>query len=67
MIRSDLVGIIACPSCKAKVAVDGAFLVCAGCGLRYPIVDDIPVMLVKEAVRSEGDHGKDPCDTRSQS
>ena len=46
-----LLEILACPSCKKKVTLAGEQLVCtnAKCGLKYPIRDGIPVMLVEEA------------------
>lgn len=51
MIDKELLQILACPSCKTKVRLQGEKLVCenARCGLRYPIRDGIPVMLVEEA------------------
>lgn len=46
-----LLEILACPDCKASLTVDDAAseLVCTGCGLAYPVRDDIPVLLVDEA------------------
>lgn len=46
-----LLEILACPLCKTEVKVtpDGSGLVCHSCRRRYPIVDDIPIMLVEEA------------------
>ncbi len=49
MIDPQLLEILACPLCKAKVALEGDRLVCVQCGRRYPIRDGIPVMLVEEA------------------
>lgn len=50
-ISKELLEILACPKCKGEVvltkAEDG--LTCASCKLLYPIVDDIPVMLIDEA------------------
>ena len=58
MIDARLLDILVCPACKAKVALEGDRLVCrnVSCGLRYPIRDDIPVMLIHEAEkpRTEG-------------
>ena len=50
-----LLEIIVCPDCHASLAVDevAAELVCTGCGLAYPVRDDIPVLLVDEARRPE--------------
>jgi uncharacterized protein len=42
-----LLEILACPACHAELRVDE--LVCTGCGLAYPVRDDIPVLLVDEA------------------
>lgn len=55
-LPGELVEILACPSCHSPMAIDHerGELVCAGggCGLAYPIVDGIPVLLVDEARRS---------------
>lgn len=51
-ISKELLDILACPKCKGDVQLtdkqDG--LVCHACKLLYPIKDDIPVMLVDEAL-----------------
>lgn len=46
-----LLDILACPKCRASLRPDEAAgeLVCSGCGLAYPVRDDIPVLLVDEA------------------
>lgn len=49
MIDKELLEILACPLCKEEVRLDGDRIVCTRCGRRYPIRDDIPVMLVEEA------------------
>ncbi|HEY8368316.1 MAG TPA: Trm112 family protein [Thermodesulfobacteriota bacterium] len=48
----ELLEILACPRCKGRVSLApaGDGLVCESCRLRYPIVDDIPQMLIDEAV-----------------
>lgn len=48
-----LLEILACPDCRAPLRVDDARneLACTGCGLAYPVRDDIPVLLVDEARR----------------
>jgi hypothetical protein len=50
-----LLDVIVCPSCHAALATDDAAseLVCTGCGLAYPVRDDIPVLLVDEARQSQ--------------
>jgi uncharacterized protein YbaR (Trm112 family) len=54
-IGQDLLDILACPACKAKVELkpDGSSLKCVKCKRVYPIRDDIPVMLVDEATIEE--------------
>jgi uncharacterized protein YbaR (Trm112 family) len=48
-----LLAILACPECRAALRPDdeASELVCTGCGLAYPVRDDIPVLLVDEARR----------------
>lgn len=58
MVDKELLNILVCPSCKKRVELKEAlaedntqaWLVCTGCGLRYPVRDDIPIMLIDEAV-----------------
>ena len=49
MIDPEFLSLLACPVCKTAVAQDGEWLRCAQCARRYPIRDDIPVLLVEEA------------------
>ncbi|MCB8958244.1 MAG: Trm112 family protein [Nocardioides sp.] len=44
-----LLQIIVCPACRSDLEVQAEELVCTGCGLAYPVRDDIPVLLVDEA------------------
>lgn len=50
-ISKDLLDILVCPVCKAKVLpkTDENGLKCVQCNRVYPVRDDIPVMLVDEA------------------
>ncbi len=52
-ISQDLLDILACPKCKGDIHLnpskDG--LICEGCRLMYPIKDDIPIMLIDEAIK----------------
>jgi hypothetical protein len=54
-ISKELLEILACPKCKGDLemtpAQDG--LVCNACKLLYAIKDDIPDMLIDEAIRLE--------------
>lgn len=47
-----LIEIIVCPDCHGDLALVEAELVCADCGLAYPVRDNIPVLLVDEARKS---------------
>jgi uncharacterized protein len=51
-----LLEILACPKCRSELRADEAAdeLVCTGCGLAYPVRDDIPVLLVDEARQTAG-------------
>jgi uncharacterized protein len=55
MIDQQLLEILACPMCKAPVKEENDKLICQNpqCGLRYPIRDGIPVMLIDEAEKPE--------------
>lgn len=57
MIDKELLEILACPACRAEVRLDerAERIICQGCGRRYPIRDDIPVMLIDEAEMSSGE------------
>jgi uncharacterized protein YbaR (Trm112 family) len=48
-IDDELLKILACPADHAPVVRDGDRIVCTKCGRRYPIRDDIPIMLIEEA------------------
>jgi len=54
-IDKELLDILACPKCKGDIYLtekeDG--LICDACKLKYEIKDDIPVMLIDEAVKLE--------------
>lgn len=49
MISKELLDILACPICKTDVRLEGDKIICTECGRRYPIRDDIPIMLIGEA------------------
>ena len=49
MIDKELLDILACPLCKTEVKLEDDKIVCTKCGRRYPVKDDIPVMLIDEA------------------
>ncbi|MCX7770012.1 MAG: Trm112 family protein [Proteobacteria bacterium] len=50
-LSKELLEILACPKCKQEIKIsdDEKWLICNFCKLKYPIREDIPVMLVEEA------------------
>ncbi len=46
-----LLEIIACPKCRGRLEgkPDGSALLCRACRLSYPIVDEIPNLIVEDA------------------
>ncbi|MCM8833373.1 MAG: Trm112 family protein [Candidatus Omnitrophica bacterium] len=50
-LSKELIEILACPKCKQSIEVstDEKWIICKFCKLKYPIKDDIPVMLIDEA------------------
>lgn len=54
-VSQELLNILACPVCIKSVhlTADGKGLRCEQCKRIYPIVDDIPVMLIEEATLEE--------------
>ncbi len=54
VIDKELLEILACPACKAEIRLEGDRIVCTGCGRRYPIRNDIPIMLIDEAEMPKG-------------
>ena len=53
MVNQELLEILRCPACVREK--DGllkvyreSWLVCQDCGRKYPIVEEIPVMLIEE-------------------
>jgi len=51
-IRKELLDILCCPKCKGDIelTMSGDGLICTKCQLLYPIKDDIPIMLIDEAI-----------------
>ncbi len=52
-VKKELLEILCCPKCKGEITLnesqDG--LICNACKLIYPIRDDIPIMLIDEAIK----------------
>lgn len=51
-VNKDLLDLLVCPKCKGDLVLtatsDG--LICHACRLKYEIRDDIPIMLIDEAI-----------------
>ena len=53
MINQDLLDILRCPACVRETEgllnlYKETWLICQDCERKYPIIDDIPVMLIDE-------------------
>ena len=50
-VAPQLLRVLVCPKCKGELDYReaDATLVCHACRLRYPVRDDIPIMLIDEA------------------
>jgi uncharacterized protein len=53
MVSSDLLEILRCPACVREtegllILERDSWLVCQDCGRKYPISEEIPVMLIDE-------------------
>lgn len=55
MDLDELVKLLRCPIDHQPVETDGQFIICTACDAHYPIVDNIPYMVVEEA---QFPHGK---------
>lgn len=51
MLDRELLSILVCPRCKGELRHEESppALVCPACRLRYPVRDDIPILLIDEA------------------
>jgi uncharacterized protein YbaR (Trm112 family) len=54
VIDADLLEILRCPLTRSKLRQEGDYLIAETGGLRYPVREGIPVMLVEEAKLPEG-------------
>lgn len=55
-VDSDLIEILRCPNCKGEIEYreQEKIIACVGeCKYKYPVVEDIPHMLIDEALKPE--------------
>ncbi|MEO0254889.1 MAG: Trm112 family protein [candidate division WOR-3 bacterium] len=54
-LDKELLDIIACPKCKGDLIYkeEENVLICKNCKLKYKIEDDIPILLIEEAIPLE--------------
>ena len=59
-VNEKLLEILVCPKCKGDLELTGPGdgLLCHSCHLMYPVRDDIPIMLIDEALPIESDVSK---------
>ncbi len=52
-ISKELLDILVCPNCKGDIYTnkEGNGLICDACKLLYEIKDNIPIMLIDEAIK----------------
>jgi uncharacterized protein YbaR (Trm112 family) len=50
-LSAQLLAVLVCPKCKGELEYrdDESSLLCHTCKLRFPVREDIPVMLIDEA------------------
>ena len=60
MVSQELLDILRCPKCVTEgpeaglLDHEGNWLICTSCDRKYPIREDIPVMLIEEGDRFQG-------------
>jgi uncharacterized protein YbaR (Trm112 family) len=61
-LNKELIEILACPKCKGELVLlpGETGLECANCAVVYPIREEIPIMLVEEAVPAGEWKGAEP-------
>jgi hypothetical protein len=56
LIEKEFLDILACPKCKQElnyISQKKEYLVCINCKLAYQIKEDIPILMVEEAINLE--------------
>jgi len=50
-----ILNILACPKCKGDLKLKDNWFVCYQCRLKYPIKNEIPILLIEEAKELKSD------------
>lgn len=53
MIDKDLLKILVCPKCRGNIEKKDMFIVCKKCKLAYPVIEDVPDMLIDDVWKLE--------------
>jgi len=53
MIDQELLAILACPACKGDLEEKDDKIICKQCGLKYPVNNGTPVLLVDKAEKDQ--------------
>ena len=53
MISKKLLDILVCPRCKGKLSLEEDKLICRKGNIAFPIKNDIPIIVMKEAIDLE--------------
>jgi uncharacterized protein YbaR (Trm112 family) len=54
LIDPEFLALLRCPLTRSPLRIEGQYLVATVGGLRYPVRDGFPVMLIEEALLPEG-------------
>ena len=54
MINPDILNDICCPLGKAPLKLENNSFVCTKCNVIYPIIDEIPYLMIEDAILPEG-------------
>jgi uncharacterized protein YbaR (Trm112 family) len=52
-LDSRLIAILSCPACNGHLLLKEAELSCVECGEVYPIVQDIPILIERKAIKEK--------------
>lgn len=55
MLNQDLLDILICPKCKGEIRLSSYndYIICDKCSLAYKLDNDMPIMLIDNAVNSK--------------